>query len=129
VTDRLEIVRRSYEAFNRQDFDAAVGHAHPEIEYQPVDGREPIRGVSAYRQWMEPDAFEAMAVTLVDVESCGERVLVRQLAKARGAGSGIEMEMILFTVFTFDGDDRVVRVQAFLPHQETEARQAAGLVE
>jgi ketosteroid isomerase-like protein len=126
-TRRLDIVRRSYEAFNRQDFDLAVKHAHPEIEYLPVDGQEPIRGRSAYRQWMEPDAFDAMVTTLLGVELCGDQILVRQLAKARGAGSGIEMEVVFFTVFTFDDDDRVIRAQAFLPHQEAEARRAAGM--
>lgn len=124
---RLEIVRTSYDAFNRQDFDAAVSYAHPDIEYHPVDGREPIRGVSGYRQWMEPDAFEEMNVTLLEIEACGDQYLVHQDVKARGAGSGIEMELLFFTVITFDSDDRIIRIQAFLPQEEAEARQAAGL--
>ena len=110
---RLEIVRRSYDAFNRQDFDLALTYADPEIEYHPVDGQEPLEGLPAYRQWMEPDAFEDMLVTLQDIEASGDRVLVRQLVKARGAGSGIEIELMFFTVFSFTEDD--LEPSAFRP--------------
>ena len=48
---------------------------------------------------MEPDAFEDMLVTLLDIEASGDRVFVRQLVKARGAGSGIEIELIVFHRF------------------------------
>ena len=37
------------------------------------------------------------------------------------------MEIEVWTVWTFDADDRVTRIESYLPHQEDEARRAAGL--
>jgi hypothetical protein len=57
----------------------------------------------------------------------GGKVLSRQHIKARGAGSGIELEIKSFTVFSFDGDGLITRAESFLPHEEAQARAAAGL--
>jgi limonene-1,2-epoxide hydrolase len=127
VTDRLEIVRRSYHAFNQQDFDTALTHAHPEIEYVRVSGLGSLVGPDAWRAFMQPDAFADLVVTPIDIEVSGDMVFVRQRAQARGAGSGIEMDVISFNVWTFDEDDLVIRVQTFLPREEAEARRVAGL--
>jgi hypothetical protein len=54
---------------------------------------------------------------------------VRQHTQARGAGSGINLEVELWAVFTFDDDLLVTRVESYLPHQESEALEAAGLKE
>ena len=54
---------------------------------------------------------------------------MRQHTQARGAGSGIDLDMEMWTVWTFDDDLLVTRVESFLPHQESEALEAAGLSE
>ena len=125
----IDALRRVHEAFNRGDFDAAVQLAHPEIEFVPVGGQASMRGAEALRSWMEPDAFEAQRVEPLDFRVQGNKVLVRQHAQARGTGSGIELDMENWTVFTFDDDLLATRVESYLPHQESEAVEAAGLSE
>ena len=125
----IDALRRVYEAFNRGDFDTAVAIAHPEIEYVPVGGQASLSGAEALRAWMEPDAFEEQRIEPLDFRVEGKKVLVRQHAQARGAGSGINLDQELWAVFTFDDDLLVTRVEGYLPHQESEALEAAGLRE
>ncbi len=125
----IDALRRSHEAFNRGDFDAAVEIAHPEVEFVPPGGQASLRGAEALRAWMEPDAFEEQRIEPLDFRVEGRKVLVRQHAQARGAGSGIDLDMKMWTVYTFDDDLLATRMESFLPHQEAEALEAAGLRE
>jgi ketosteroid isomerase-like protein len=127
--EMINRVRRGYEAFNRGDFDAAVELAHPEIEFVPPGGQAPIRGANAFRAWMEPDAFESQTLEAREFRVQGKNVLVRQHARAVGAGSGIEIELEAWVLWTLDDDGLVTRVEGFLPHQDAQAFEAAGLSE
>jgi hypothetical protein len=125
----IDALRRAHEAFNRGDFDAAVDLAHPEIEFVPPGGQASLSGAEALRAWMEPDAFEEQRIEPLDFRVEGNRVLVRHYTQARGTGSGIELDMENWTVWTFDDDLLVTRVESFLPHEQSEALEAAGLSE
>ena len=125
----IDALRRVHDAFNRGDFDAAVAIAHPEIEFVPVGGQASLRGAEAVRGWMEPDAFQEQRIEPLDFRVAGKKVLERQHVQARGAGSGIELDLKMWAVWTFDDDLLVTRVEVYLPHQETEALEAAGLSE
>ena len=125
----IDALRRAFDAFNRGDFDAAVALAHPEIESVPVGGQASLRGAEAMRAWMEPDAFEEQRIEPLDFRVEGKKVLVRQHTQARGAGSGINLEVELWSVFTFDDDLLVTRIESYLPHEEAEALEAVGLSE
>jgi ketosteroid isomerase-like protein len=120
-------LRDAYEAFNRTDFDAAMEVAHPEIEFIPPGGQSPLKGADALRAWMEPDAFQSQQIESIEFRIHGDKIWVHQLATARGAGSGIELNLVAWAVWTFNDDGRATRVQSFLPHQEIEALEAAGL--
>ena len=122
----IERVRETYEAFNRGDFDAAIAFAHPEVVYVRPGDLHQLVGAAALREWMEPSAFEAQTIELLDAEAAGNRVLVRQLTRARGSGSGIEMEIESWTVYTFDDQGLVTRLETFFLHEEAEARRALG---
>ena len=121
LIDRL---RRAYEAFNRGDFDTAVEIAHPDVVFVPPGNQGDLRGAEAFRRWMEPDAFESQVIEPLEFQVAGNRVLVRQHATGRGAGSGIELEVTAMTLWTLDEDGRVTRLEAFLPHEDDEARRA-----
>jgi ketosteroid isomerase-like protein len=125
----IDALRRTYEAFNRGDFDTAVQLAHPEVEMVPVGGQASLRGAAAVRAWMEPDAFEEQRIKPLDFRVEGNKVLARQHTQARGVGSGINLDQEIWTVWTFDDDLLVTRMESFLPHQEAEALEAAGLSE
>ncbi|HEX3562178.1 MAG TPA: nuclear transport factor 2 family protein [Solirubrobacterales bacterium] len=122
--DLIERLRDAYERFNAEDFDAAIEMAHPDIVFARPGGQSELRGVDALRAWMEPDAFESQVMRPEEFEAAGSRVLVRQRATARGAVSGIEVEIDSWTLWTFDDDGRATRMEFFLNHQEDEARRA-----
>jgi ketosteroid isomerase-like protein len=120
----IERVKRIYEAFNRGDFDDATTGAHPDLVLVRP-GRQPeLRGAGAVRAWMEPDAFESQTTELLDFEVEGNRVLTRQRTASRGAGSGIEIVIRSWSVWTFDDQGRVTRIELYLHHEEDEARRA-----
>ena len=123
----ISSLRSAYDAFNRGDFDTAIELAHPEIEFATRGGQSPLRGADALRAWMEPDAFDEQRIDPSEFRMQGNKVLVRQHTWGRGAGSGIELDMDIWTVWTFDDDGRATRIEGFLPHQEVEALEAAGL--
>jgi hypothetical protein len=122
--DLIERLRRVYELFNAEEFDAAVELAHPEIVFVRPAAQSELRGAEALRAWMEPDAFESQVIEPKDFEAAGNRILVRQHSTARGAGSGIEIEIDSWTLWTFDDEGRATRMQFFLPNEEDEARRA-----
>ena len=126
--DNIERARRTLEAVGREDYDAAMELVHPQIELVPPGAQAPRKGAGRFRQWMEPDAFAEQVIQPLDFVA-GEdgRVLSKQHIKARGSGSGIELEITSFTVWSFDEDDLITRVEIYLPHEEAKARAAAGL--
>jgi ketosteroid isomerase-like protein len=127
--ENIELVRSIVEAFNRGDFGAVVQAVHPDIEFIRVGELPPVRGAAAVRAWMEPDAFEDQRFEPLDFTVNGNKVLVHQRVTGRGAGSGMELDFTSFAVFTFDDDRLVTRLEGFLPHEEGEALEAAGLSE
>jgi limonene-1,2-epoxide hydrolase len=120
----IEALRRNNEALNRGDFDVAIELAAPDIVLVRIGGFGDLHGVEAVRAWMEPDAFESQSLELLSYETEGNRVLTRQLTKARGVGSGIEMEIEALTVWTFNEDGKVARVESFTPEEADEAHTA-----
>jgi ketosteroid isomerase-like protein len=122
-------LQRFYEAFNRDDFDAATEIAHPQIEIVRPTGQPPLRGADALRGWMQPDAFEEQQLEALEFSVNGNKVLVRQHATARGAGSGIEVDDDGWAVWTLNDDGLAIRLEFYLDHQEVEALEAAGLRE
>lgn len=120
-------VRHVYDAFNRGDFDAAIEVAHPDIEVVRTGGQPPIIGADGLRAWMEPDAFEMQVFEPLDFSVEGNKVLVRQHGRARGAGSGIEMEAYGWSVWTLDDAGLATRLEFFDEHEQAAALEAAGL--
>jgi ketosteroid isomerase-like protein len=127
--ENLEKLRRAYEAFSRGDFDAAIEIVHPEIEFVRAGGQSPVLGADAFRAWMEPDAIEEARIEPIEFRTNGSKVLVRQLNRLRGAGSGIELESETWAVWTLDENGLATRLEGFMGHQRKEAFEAAGLSE
>ena len=120
-------LRRGYEAFSRADFDAAIEIVHPDVVFVPPGGQSPLLGANSLRAWMEPDAIEEQRIEPREFRVKGDKVLVRQHTWGRGAGSGIEVEVDMWVVWTLNDDGLVTRIAAFLIDQEHEALEAAGL--
>jgi ketosteroid isomerase-like protein len=130
MTDKemIAVLRRLHDAFNRGDVEAMVQLARPDIEFVRAGGQSTLKGVAAMRDWMKPDAFEEARNEPLEFKVNGDKVLVRAHITARGAGSGIEIDAVTCIVYTLD-DGLVKEVQGFLPHEEAEALEAAGLSE
>jgi ketosteroid isomerase-like protein len=120
----IERLGRAYEAFNRRDYDAVMEIVDPHIVLVRAGAQPELRGAEALRAWMEPDAFESQVLEPSDFRVAGNRVRMHVRGIMRGAGSGIEMEADAWSVWSFDDDGKVTRVENFLPHEEAEAQRA-----
>ncbi len=117
-------IRRWYEALNREDFDAALALVDSEVELFPPGGQPPYRGAEQLRRWMEPDAFPKQEIVLVESVAVTERlILARQHVTARGASSGLELDLVSLSVWRFDERGLVTRIAIYL---ESEAERALG---
>jgi ketosteroid isomerase-like protein len=120
----IELLKRNTDAINRGDFDTAIQLADPDIVFVRPGGLPELRGADAIRGWMEPDAFESQRYELLDHQVRGNMILTRSRTIARGAGSGIEMEIEALTLWTFNEEGKVARVEAFPIHEGDAARRA-----
>jgi ketosteroid isomerase-like protein len=122
-----QALRRSHDAFNDNDFEAATALAHPEVEMVRSWEQTPLKGPDALQAWLKPDAFQEQRMKLLEVTVCGDKALVFQNMRAKGAESGIPIDVDSWAVWTFDEDGLVTRVEFFLHHEKDKARAAAGL--
>jgi uncharacterized protein len=128
--NNADLLRRGFEAFERDGIDALLEYIHPDFEgiASPELATEPgvYRGHEGVRQWFagfegfmddvhfEPDEFLA----------AGDRVLVGARLVARGMGSGIVVEQKNFQVWTFR-DGTAIRLETYADMES--ARAAAGM--
>jgi ketosteroid isomerase-like protein len=120
--ENVEIVRRFLVV---QDLDEALTYADPGIVWNPVE-EEPEQGHDAVRasttRWKgEWDDYELIPESFTDA---GDRVVATVRFRARGRGSGIEVDARLYDVFTLR-DGKIVRMDQFT--EQSEALEAAGL--
>jgi ketosteroid isomerase-like protein len=119
----VEIVR----SFLIDDFDEALRYADPDIVWNPVEessaqGHDAVRASTA-RWKSEWDDYELIPEEFADA---GDHVVVTVRFRARGRGSGIEVDARLYDVFTLR-DRKIVRMDQFT--EQSEALEAAGLPE
>lgn len=124
----VKLVRRSWEAFVRADFDAALEPLAPDVEFDLTShpGGEVLRGHDGVREGMRRwvVAWESYAMELDDFIDAGDRVLILFRERGRGRQSGIETEAKLGAVWTVR-HGQVSRMQPF--RSRSEAYKAAGI--
>ena len=126
--ENVEVVRRWFEAFSSEDFDAAIALVHRDVVFVPPGNQAPYRGAESLRRWMEPDAFQEQVVKAFEPVVVRDRtILARQLIMASGAASGIELDVLTWSVWTFDDDGLITRIEIYREHEEDRALKAAGL--
>ena len=127
--ENVETARRWLEAISggSEDFDRALALVHRDIVFVPPGDQAPYRGAESLRRWMEPDAFQEQVVKTFETVVVTDRtILGRQLITARGTASEIELDVITWSVWTFDEDGLITRIEVYLDHEEDKAREAAG---
>jgi ketosteroid isomerase-like protein len=130
--ENVEVARRWLEALSggSEDFDRALAWVHPDVVFVPPGDQPPYIGAESLRRWMEPDAFQEQLVKAFEpIVVTGRTILGRQLVMARGTASGIKLDVLTWSVWTFDEDGLITRIEIYLDHEEDKAREAAGLSE
>jgi ketosteroid isomerase-like protein len=128
--ENVEIVRRWFEAFSSENFDAAIALVHGEVVFVPPGGQAPYAGVESLRRWMGPDVFLDQVAHPLEITAASDRtILARQHVTGRGRASGIDLDTITWSVWTLDEDGLITRIEIYLPHEKGKALEAAGLRE
>jgi ketosteroid isomerase-like protein len=128
--ENIEVVRRSFEAFNARDVDQLVGLSDPDCEWLPF--RAQLTGIGVYRGHegvrrfvgdMEED-WEAFGIDPLEFHERGERIAVIGRVRARGRGGSVDIDLL--AGFAFDlRSGRVIRLTSHSNPEE--ALKAAGL--
>jgi ketosteroid isomerase-like protein len=129
--ENVEIVRRSFDAFLRGDFDGAMQAFHSDIAYdltrispdgEVFEGHEGVR--TGMRRWL--GAWDDYRMEVDEYVDAGDSVVIFFRESGRGKGSGLRIEQSVAGVWTLQ-DGKVVRVTPFL--DRSEALDAVGLGE
>ena len=131
--ENVEIVRRIYDAFRRDDGDDVMQLVSPNIELHGTSGGlsegNVARGIQAVRQTFEAwdaEAWEETELNPQEFIDAGDQVVVLQHELRRGRGSGVEVESETAVLFELR-DGQVIRIQGFM--DQGKALEAAGLPE
>ena len=114
----IEVVRRSFEAWNADDWPALEAAYDPDVIADPPEGwpeGETAYGWEAVRVQFKrlKDAWEDERVEVEEVGELGDRVLAQFRWVGRGKASGVDVGEPLWALFTVR-DDRIVRLKYFL---------------
>jgi ketosteroid isomerase-like protein len=101
----VDLTRRGFEAYNAGDYEGVVALLHPDVELYADD--ELLNGGSysghdGFMQWSAEwlEAWDEFRIEPRAIETTGEHaILVDTHQVARGAGSGIDVEMDVFWAF------------------------------
>ncbi len=127
---RVELVRQGFAAWNAEDPQWVLEHMSPEVEWITPD-TDPYPGTyrgypgvqEFWSRWR--NAVGKLHFAVEEVMDGGDRVVVIARRRARNEQTGLSVDDKIAQVFTFDEDNRCVRVQEF--HGREGAMEAAGL--
>jgi ketosteroid isomerase-like protein len=114
----VETLRRGFETFNREGVDAILDLLHPEFVAvtTPDVALEPdtYRGYAGLRRYFAAfdDVMEDIRFEPGEFVDAGDKVIVSFVLKARGKGTGIEVEQQAVQVWTMR-DGKALRVETF----------------
>ena len=127
---RIEMVRDGFERWNRGDPSWVLEHMSPEVEWitPPTDpypgvyrGHEGVQ--EFWSRWRS--AVGQLRFTPQEMIDADDHVVVVTLRAAKSPETGLEVFDQIAQVFSFDADDKCVRVQEFYGREG--ALEAAGL--
>jgi len=129
----IRLVRHSYAAANRRDFELLLTGLDPEIEFRPRGGliAADVDAVSRGREgyvtvWQRTlDAFEDLRIEPEKCLDLGDKLLITVKFEAHGSGSGVPVSQRVFQ-FVELRRGLVSRVEDFANRDE--ALEAAGLL-
>jgi ketosteroid isomerase-like protein len=118
ASENVRLIREGYAALNRGDVEWLRSHADPNLEFRSrfsALSRSVYTGEEAVEQWYADvrDSWESIEQTpqrIVEVDD--ERTVVEVRIRARGRGSGAEIDQRIGVIFTVR-DGKAVRLDAY----------------
>jgi ketosteroid isomerase-like protein len=119
----VEIVRALIDEWNRGDVEALIERATEDFAWHPVlvqsvEGGV-FRGHDGFREFLSDwtSTWESWNLEAEEIRDFGDQVLVLTRVRAKGRGSGLELDQPLAHLFEFRGD-LVCRAETFLDRDE-----------
>jgi ketosteroid isomerase-like protein len=126
--ENVDVVRATFDAFQRRDLDAFLGHMDPEVEYRSLilEVEGVYHGHDGMRSWWDSvlAVFPQWNPEIQDARDLGQQVLSRVRAEGHGTGSGIALERDIWHLAEIR-DGRMTSSAFF--RTEREALEAVGL--
>jgi ketosteroid isomerase-like protein len=116
--ENLALVRAAIDAYNRGDIGSIVEILDPEIEVYAEPGlvnAGTYHGIDGFTTWVTEwiDAWESPRNEIHRIEAVGDHHVLAEIdQRARGAGSGVEVEMRLVYMFE-ERDGRARRLHLY----------------
>ena len=113
---KADIVRRTFERWNRGDRELRTEDMDPEAEVISQLANQVFRGYDGIRRWIADvlDSFDEWGMEIGDCrETDGGRLLVIGRAHLRGRESGVELDVPCAWLFDFRAG-RMFRMEIFL---------------
>jgi ketosteroid isomerase-like protein len=129
--ENVEIVRRGFEAWDRQDYEAAASHFSPDME---IDASERIlnpavyRGIDGARRFREEiaETWDEFHVEIEDMLSAANDVVVLVRPTGQGRASGAQVDARAAWVVAVR-KKKITRLRLY--RDRTRALEAVGLSE
>ena len=127
--ENVAAARRIYEARSRGGVDAVIAECDPEVEWHPhlsSLGGQPVRGHAGVREYLASlgDEWEEFRQEPEEFFDAGDQVVAFLQAHARGRGSGVQLEVPVAHVLTFE-HGKCVRSVTYM--DRAKALESAGL--
>ena len=121
-------LREAVAAFNAGDYDGISQYVTADVELQRADNAPEARGVVSGRdavlRFFHPDVFDEQRLEALEIEGEPPTLVGHLRFRARGAGSGLPVEIESWTVYRVEGE-LVRRMEIYQSREEAMA--AAGL--
>ena len=116
----VELVKRSYDAFARDDLDGVLADMHPEIEWHQAQGLPHggfYRGLDEVRRNifvpLDAEWWQEFSADPDEFLDAGDEVVVLGRYRGIAKGTGKRLDVPFVHVWTVDGD-KAVRFRQFL---------------
>ena len=118
-----ELIEAGVDAFNGQDHERLLGMLTEDVEWKRIDGLPDeggtLHGREAVRAFLEPEVFDRARFEVVEMVEEEDVAVVHGVFHARGAGSGIELDVDAYVVY-FARDGLAYRVESWRRREDAE---------